>query len=213
MSDADAQVWRQAEPLGRRCKFSANETIYLQGMRSTVFYFVLEGKIKLSTCFPDGVVFVLDVQGRNGLFGDIPAITGWPTLGTATAIEPTELLQFDIHHVTAAAQDYPLIAPSFLKVLAARQYTLTSRLHHMSHMDSEMRIGELFHRLAARQPGPEPVLLTLTHEQIGSLTGFNRVTVSRVLKRMRERGVIDVVKGRIQIIDADQLVSAKKTTP
>ncbi len=215
MSETDAEVWRQAELLARRCFFGKGQTIYHQGERGTTIHFILDGRVKLSTSFPDGIGFVLDILGRNGMFGEGAAVTGFPYLGSATAIEHCELLLFDIHRLNATAQEYPHLGPALMRVLATRHYVFAQRLQHMSHMTSEMRIGELLHRVAELQrieSGEAPASLALTHEQIASLSGFNRVTVSRTLKRMRDCGAIDIVRGRIRIVDSDQLLSGKKLT-
>ena len=55
---------------------------------------------------------------------------------------------------------------------------------------------------AARDEG---LVVDLTHEEIASLTGTTRVTVTRALKRLARAGVIRNTGGRIRVLDADAL--------
>ena len=48
--------------------------------------------------------------------------------------------------------------------------------------------------------------ITLTHKQMAALTGTTRVTVTRVLKRLKEHGEIAVRANRVVVLDMDRLM-------
>ena len=63
-------------------------------------------------------------------------------------------------------------------------------------MDLFRRIQQMFGR-----DHPRGKLLTtrLTHEQIGAMTGTSRVTVTRVMRALREADRIDIVNGHVLV--------------
>lgn len=212
MAAHHAAVWRQAEGLARRMAVRKGSVIYHQGERIEQIYLVLEGEVELRSLYPDGDMAVFEVLGSNGMFGEPAALTGAPTLGTAFAAENCVLLCFNVHEVQAALPQHPELAQALIQVLAARQYTCVQRLLHVFRDEPWVRVGELLSRLLALhgKPVAHPVAgteltMSLTHEDIARLTGLSRVSVTRVLKRMRDEAVISTVGRRILILDADRL--------
>jgi CRP-like cAMP-binding protein len=51
----------------------------------------------------------------------------------------------------------------------------------------------------------ETVEISLTQEAIAELAGAKRPTVNRVLREESERGLIELMRGRIRILDIDAL--------
>ena len=47
--------------------------------------------------------------------------------------------------------------------------------------------------------------ISLTHEQMAGMTGTTRVTVTRVLKRLGEQGVIQIKGKQLRILDLGRL--------
>ena len=47
--------------------------------------------------------------------------------------------------------------------------------------------------------------ITYTHEEIASLTGLNRVTVTKILNDFYQKGWIDLAYRKIIIVDHDEL--------
>lgn len=212
MNKTTAAIWRQAEWLGQHCTFRANQFIYDQGHTGPEFYFLLDGLIQLSSVYPDGHAFSFDTQGPDSLFGQMAALSGKPQLASAQAVKDSKLLRFDARRVLSALPRHPALGQALLGELADRQYALAQRLYHTAHMDSEICVGGLLREIARRDglhhgnPGDSPVTLQLTHDQIASMTGLTRVTVSRTLKRMSRRGIVKLATRSITILDPRQLL-------
>ncbi|WP_191628837.1 Crp/Fnr family transcriptional regulator [Pandoraea terrae] len=97
-----------------------------------------------------------------------------------------------------------------MRVVALKQRVLASRIQYLALPKPEMRIGELLGRLSERygeeHEGRTLISILLTHEQIAAMTGTNRVTVTRALKRLTDLGVIEVKQRRIWVIDPSRLL-------
>lgn len=71
-------------------------------------------------------------------------------------------------------------------------------------------IDQRLAKLLLRQPHRE---LAWTHQQIADEIGSAREVVSRHLKKLAERGMVDLGRGKLQILDRDALVTVSLGPP
>jgi CRP/FNR family transcriptional regulator, cyclic AMP receptor protein len=210
MDEATAGVWIRAAHLGRKIKVEKGAMIYRQGEIGFTFYFLLSGRVQVSIFQSDGAEFMLEMMGPWAMFGESPAMDGFPRIATAIAAETSELIEFDIRVIIAAIPSCPELAVSLMRIVALKQRILASRIQYLALPRPEMRIGELLARLAElygeqREDGTL-IPIALTHEQIAAMTGATRVTVTRALKRLTSLGVIELRQRRIWVLDASRLL-------
>lgn len=200
---------------GRRRKFRKNEVLYEQGEISTRFYFVLKGLVQISIFRADGCEVVLELMGPNTVCGEGSAFDGLPRFSSAAAIEDTEAIEFDTTKMTEAFRQHPEFASSLLRVTSLKQRVLAIRLKHLASREPQERIMELLTRLeemfAIEHVKGRMLVTHVTHEQIATMTGTSRVTVTRTLQRLRERGRIDIVDGHI--VMRTKRTKARTTAP
>ena len=210
MDDATAGVWIRAAHLGRKIKVKKGSMIYRQGELGFTFYFLLSGRVQVSIFQSDGSEFILEVMGPWAMFGETPAMDGYPRIATAIAVESTELIEFDIRVINETISACPELAVSLMRIVALKQRILASRIQYLALPKPEMRIGELLGRLAElygeKHEGETLISMVLTHEQIAAMTGASRVTVTRALKRLTTVGAIELRQRRIWVIDPSKLL-------
>lgn len=189
--------------VGRPRKFKKNERLYEQGTISSRFYLIISGLVQVSIVRVDGVEVVLEYMGPESLCGEGAAFDGLPRFSGAVAVEDTETVEFDATRIQETMRQHPDFALALLKVTSLKQRVLAVRLEHLASRQPEMRIMDLLHRLremfGVDHPGGKLLTTYLTHEQIGTMTGTSRVTVTRALRQLRESGHVDVVSGHILV--------------
>ena len=168
--------------------------------------------VTVSISWKSGLVQVSDLQaGRNrGRAGEhgaqrpcagkaALAFDGLPRFSTAVAVEMTEALEFDTARLETLMREDPEFALALLRLTSLKQRILALRLEHLVSNDPEERILELLSRLskmfAVDHERGRKILTHLTHEQIASMTGTSRVTVTRTLGRLRDKGMLSVEDG------------------
>lgn len=193
------------EEIYRRRRYAPGQEVYSQGEIDTRLYIVLSGLVRLSMLRSDGTEVILELMGPRTLCGEGPALDGLPRFSTGVAIEPSELLEFDAARMDQIAARHPRFAAALLRVTALKQRVLANRLEQFSSRDPETRILEMFQRLGKvfehRQDDTGLAVPRLTHDQIAAMTGNTRVTVTRALGRLRDRGAITIVDGQIRLVD------------
>ncbi|MCK7615956.1 Crp/Fnr family transcriptional regulator [Roseibium sediminicola] len=187
-----------------RRHFRKDEEIYVQESVSSKFYVVVSGLVQIAMIREDGTEVILELMGPQTVCGEGAAIDGLPRFSGATALEETELLEFDASQLPQLAAHSPEFVVALLQITALKQRVLAVRLEQLSSREPETRIMEMFARLArifaeTRCDG-KLIVPKLTHEQIAAMTGNTRVTVTRALGRLKERGEIAIVNGRILLM-------------
>lgn len=199
----------RAAHLGQRRSFKKGEYLYRQGDVDSRFYFILRGRVQIFTGREDGSEFVLEVMGQWAICGEGAAFDGQPRFSSAVAQENTEVIVFDANEVCRAFQEVPEFAVALLRITSMKQRVLGIRAQYLASARPESRIAELLRRLAELygrpQDGVVMIDISLTHEQIAAMTGTARVTITRVLKRLREQGAIQTRGKQIWILDASRL--------
>jgi CRP/FNR family cyclic AMP-dependent transcriptional regulator len=209
MSKKPAATWRMTDALAAKLqsfegrvrlrRFSEGEQLYRQDEINSHFYFIKSGLVQVSIFRRDGTEVVLENMGPNALCGEGAAFDGLPRFSSAVAVEPTEALEFDVARLEALMREDPEFALALLRLTSLKQRILALRLEHLVSNDPEERILELLSRLsemfAVDHKMGRKILTHLTHEQIASMTGTSRVTVTRTLGRLRDKGKLSVEEG------------------
>lgn len=188
---------------GRHRSFRKQERLYEQGTVSTKFYLILSGLVQVSIVRIDGVEVVLEYMGPESICGEGAAFDGLPRFSGATAVEDTQAIEFDTKRIEQVLERHPDFASALLHVTSLKQRVLAIRLEHLASRRPRVRIMDLLHRLremfGADHPGGKLLTTYLTHEQIGTMTGTSRVTVTRAMRQLKENGSIDIINGHILV--------------
>jgi len=198
-----------AERLGQRQVLQKGATLYRQGEIGTTFFFLVSGRVQVGIFQEDGTEFILELMGPWSLIGEGTAIAGQRRMSTAIALEPCVIIRFDYSTIKQAfAQDVEF-ATTLMEVVAVKQWVLGMRIQFMAMPKPELRIVELLSRLASLYGEADDVGMRirtpLTHEQVASLTGTSRVTVTRTITRLKSEGVIQNEGQHFWVLDQRRL--------
>ena len=212
LDDATLAPLLAAMHLGRRQVFRRGDFLYRQGEVTPQFYLILRGQVLIASTREDGCEFTLELMGHRTLCGEAAAFDGKPSFTSAQTLEDTEVMAFPVATVWAALGEHPSLAVALLRITASKQRIIAVRAQYLAGLKPEARIAELLLRLTEQHGTPASegvsISLHLTHQQIASLTGTSRVTVTRVFKRLREQGVIVADGQRLRIPELPRLMAA-----
>jgi len=165
--------------------FRQGDPIYLQD--DTVLE-VLEGVVSLTAFHADGAAVLL------GLFGPGQLLPGHPAAGCAIEL---------VAHTEAEVRMHPwseaLRRPELMERLRCRLRQMEAWASMQAHPHLEQRLLGILGLLAGLfgKPHPRGLLIDvrLTHAQLASAARGTRATVTRLLSRLRRRGLLAVVRG------------------
>lgn len=198
----------------RERHFSKGEIIFHEGSQSTGFFIILKGRVKVYKLSQEGKEQTLHIVGPKELLGAVSAFAGTPYPAFADALEKTTALFFARRDFLALTRKEPSVVMNMMANLAMR-------LQHFTRMIEDLSLKEVPGRLAAyllylcQNTGcGDAVSIDITKGQLASLLGTVPETLSRILRKMSDRRIIDVTGRRIRLINKaalQDIINGEKT--
>ena len=192
-----------------RAVYQAGQTVFYQGDRAQSIFLIKSGRIRLSRTMRNGTEVILDIRKPGDCLGeyilnDLSEEYHYPV--TAWCMEDVTTCGFTRPIFEELILTYPTIGLKVIRNMAGRIAHLTERLDAMSHTHLEEKLYGVLLNVAREHgtvdgPGLYRLEMPLTHEDMGFLIGAHRVSVTRVIKRLKETGRISQ-SGRFLLINS-----------
>jgi CRP/FNR family transcriptional regulator, cyclic AMP receptor protein len=182
-----------------------------QGDPATSIAMIGMGRLRLSREIGDARSLSIGYRGAGDLIGE--AALGGVTVHreSAVATEDVEALLVPVSTVRALIAADQAFGAAFVTMLVDRHGDMEERLASMLFRNVEARLAEFLVKAAARWGIPEPrgvlIAAPFTHQEMASMIGSTRETVTLTLGELRKQGVLDIDRRRIVVLDRDALKS------
>ncbi len=183
-------------------RFETRSEVLAQGMPVSAMYLIAEGAVEITCTNEAGQSVIVHLARRGEVFGETEALSDSPAAATCTAMPGTILLR-----CPGPLLDTCIATPEFVRNIARIFYKRLLRGNQNKFIDQfypvEERLRAYLHLLSADTPE-----IAKTQADLAGLLGCARQTLNRELGRLRDRGVIEIEKGRIRVLDRDALHDA-----
>jgi len=181
-------------------KFKADEVVYHQGDPAAHAYVVVDGLVKVLLLDENGRELLVSLHRRGEFFGELALFEQGPRDGTAVCVVATTALQI--------ARD------GALRVLGrnegARRYMferLTRTIRKLESQVGDLAFLDVASRLAkylveVGRAGK----MALTQDDLAAAIGSTRMTVNKLLADFERRGLIEVGRRNIRVLDESSLL-------
>ncbi len=186
-------------------RYKRGDLIILEGDLGGGLQYVHSGLVKVFKLSIEGKEQVLRVVAAGHTFNDVPVLDGGPNPASAAALEPSSI------YVIGRAELSMLIVTRPEVALAVAQ-TLASRLRHLVGLVEDLSLRPVIARVAKILLDQEASLqegyplYRLTQQEMAALAGTAREVVGRALKEVEVAGAIEMRRGRIVIVNREQLL-------
>lgn len=188
---------------------STDERIYFEGDEAEYLYLVAMGKVKLIRDTDSGREVLLDILRGGEYFGALMVFGGRVYTETAVAQTDCCILQISSDDFENILSDYPDVTRKVLEVVSQRLAEAQDIVKQLSAYTVEQRIASALLRLAGKlgESHGKDVLIQLpfSRQDLAAMTGSTMETVSRVMSRFGEAGVVKSGRKWVTIIDAKRL--------
>ncbi|MBV9951472.1 MAG: Crp/Fnr family transcriptional regulator [Acidimicrobiia bacterium] len=182
---------------GVRRRYREGALIFAEGDRGSEVLLVTDGVVHLVV----GSDRDIAALGPGDLLGEFAALDGRPRSASAHARTAVELVAFSASDVLDVIERSPDLD------LAASRTTVASGRRH-----TEMRsvavgglpVGQLARRLAARLDGDHR-MVDIDAGALATSLEVSREQLARALDELHHRGVVALERGRVVVLDADDL--------
>jgi len=185
--------------------FEKGEMIFSDGQKADGFYVVAEGRIKVFKVSLEGKEQILHIFGPGEPVGEVPVFAGSAFPAGAAALEKTRMLFFPkTAFVRLLEENTPLVL-NMLAVLSRRLRQFTVQVESLSLKEVPGRLAGYLLFLSKEQNSRQRVALSISKGQLASLLGTIPETLSRILAKMRDTGLIEVEGAVISLLDMEGL--------
>ena len=170
--------------------FSSDETI-------KNFYFILDGKIKISHVNPDTAKEqTIKILKRGDMFDIVTLLDNKEHEYISTALQDSTVITLPIDAARKLLESSQEFRSYFFTYTANELRDLENLAVDLALYDVEERLIHLFKREFATQDGS--ILDGLTHEEIAALVGSVRKVVNRKLQKLKKDGIVDIKRQKIE---------------
>jgi len=188
--------------IARHRRFSKAEAIFAEGDPGHGFFIVVEGRVKIFKLSGDGKEQILHMFGAGEPFGEVPVFTGRHFPAHAMALEATRTLYFPRREFVGLITAHPDVALNMMAVLSHRLHTFTDLIENLSLKEVPGRLAAFLLYQCAPDTGTGVIRLDVSKAQLASILGTIPETLSRIMARMVQSGLIELHGARgVAIVD------------
>jgi CRP/FNR family transcriptional regulator, cyclic AMP receptor protein len=190
--------------------YRKNQIIFLEEETGNYMYLVLSGKVKVSKAAVAGKETILAIHRAGDFFGEMSLLDGKTSPATVSAMEDAKIISLsgaDFHKYLLHNEKVML---QIINVLCSRlrQVWQTQSLSS-STADARIRMGiyDLAKKHGIRDAHGTIIDLKITHQELAEMVGTSRETVTRVLARLKDEGIIEISQRRMTLLKPQELLS------
>lgn len=163
-------------------------------------WFLLSGEVKVLEEYTTGEIYVFTRSGNSEFFGEIEVVAGMKTFSTSL------ITAADCVFINFPASIYLQFLKNHGEILFKRSRTIVKNIF------SEVKVNRAFLLISAidrirlylvKQYGnnnaDNKCVLKITRQQIADETGLSIKTVNRIIKKLNEQNLIDVLGHKLSI--------------
>jgi CRP/FNR family transcriptional regulator, cyclic AMP receptor protein len=191
--------------VARRRRFARNEVVFHRDDPGDSLHLINQGRFAIRVMTPLGDVATIAVRGPGESFGEMALIAEEPRRSaTVAALEEAETFAVYRAEFEALRRRHPGVDGVLFRFLASEVRMLNERLLEALYLPVERRVLRRLVELADAYRDRDGVI-PLTQEVLAELAGTSRATINQLLRTERERGTIELARGRTIVVDRDGL--------
>lgn len=193
--------------LTRERTYPKGSIIVFADDRGDSMFLVASGQVKVVLIGEDGREVILSVLQEGSFFGEMALLDDEPRSAHVIAMEDSALLVLRREDFQAQLRTSPEVAISLLRELSRRLRSADQKIGSLVLLDVNGRVANLLLQLA-KEEGGDRISRRLTHHTIAQMIGSSRETVSRTMRNLVQRGIIEVKRKEIILQDRASLAAA-----
>lgn len=172
-------------------KFAGNTLIFEQGRHSEAFFVILVGRVHVVTRDDRGREVILAVLGQGDYFGEMSLIDGEPHSASVRTVVATEILMLERRAFESCLPGPDSLPHSVMLNLVRRLRAADRKIESLALMSAQERVVHFLRELArADEDGNMVIRERISSSELGRNIGASREMVTRVMKRLKDDGVI-----------------------
>lgn len=170
--------------------------LFLQGDEAPDVYFLVSGRIEISSLSSNGHRQLHTTLDSPQFFGELGVLGDQPRSAAALALEDSEVWRADGPLLLEFLVDEPMAARALLRALARQVLSQEAFVEDLLYLDLKGRVAKRLLQLVSPSLDELPqdgavVPSIVTHADLASLCGGSRENVTRILSDLQRRGFVE----------------------
>ena len=182
-------------------KYGKGEYIFREGQHPHFYHQVVEGKVKMQNETDDGKLFTQGLFFPGESFGEPPIFYGGEYPAAAVADQSSIIIRLSIPSFIQLLRNNFEVHLGMTKLLAERLKIKSTSLKEICCHNPEHRVLHLLRSFKAEKQKAEPdkkrIKVEFTRQEIADMTGLRVETVIRVMRRLFERNILMIERGKV----------------
>jgi CRP/FNR family transcriptional regulator, cyclic AMP receptor protein len=191
--------------LGLIRDYSPGAPLCLEGDPATHVFILLAGWVKILSVTKDGHAILLALRGAGDIVGEVAGETTGRRNATIQAIDDVRALIVRHDKFGSFLEAHPGADRAYRRVVTRKFNDADAKLRRHAETSGAQRLAAVLLDLAERWGravnGAIYLVLPLTQEELASLAGTSRATVTRTFRNWRKRAIIRTGQRHVTILD------------
>jgi CRP/FNR family transcriptional regulator, cyclic AMP receptor protein len=197
---------RRLLAIARRRTFGKGEVVFHREDPADSLHLIVRGRFGARVLTPLGDSVLLDVLGPGESFGELALlIPDARRSATVSALEDGETRSVFRDDFLRLQQTHPGVKDVLLRLLAEQLRRVSERLVEAHYVDADTRVRRRLLDLARVYGSGEGTVVPLTQEELAAMAGTSRATVNRVLRDEQRLGAVTLSRGRVALLEPEEL--------
>lgn len=186
-------------------KYAKNETIAIEGYDCHSLGIILSGKVEVYKLFPSGKIVTINHLQEGNVFGEALVFSNrhkYPA--TIVASSESLIMYIDKPDIIRLMKTNDAVLRNFVSVLSNRILMLNDRITNLSYDTVRKKIANII-LIEYKKQESKNLILPFSRKKMAELLNIPRPSLSRELIKMKEDGIIDYHKNKLQILDLNAL--------
>ena len=195
--------------MGRPKDYPPRATLCNEGDPATHVFILMAGWVKVFSTTKDGLEIVLALRGDGDIVGETAGETTGHRNATIQAIDTVHALTVPYDKFSSFLDSNQSANHAYRHVMTQKFNDTDAMLRGRAGTVGAQRLAALLIDLASRHgrevPGAIDLVMPLSQEELASLAGTSRATITRAYSSWRSRGIIRTGPRRITILNLEGL--------
>lgn len=194
---------------GKKKIYYKNEIIFNVGEMLNYLYFLFRGRITIINQAKNGIEKTFWVMESPGIFGEVPFFHRYPSRCMAFSKMKSEVYLFDRETVHQEFSRHPQIMFYLLRQLAHKIRIMSFQMEDVNFHNPLLQVARFLFVMAyqnGKKEGEKYIIPErLSHQEIASIVGRHRVTVTRAINQLEQTGIVFKKRDKVVIPNLNRL--------
>jgi len=195
--------------LGMLREYPSGATLCLEGDPATHVFILREGWVKILSATKDGHAIVLALRSAGDIVGEVAGETTGRRNATIQAVDAVRALIVRHDKFSSFLDSNQGADHAYRRAVTQKWNDTDAMLRRRAGTTGAQRLAALLLDLAQRHgrdvDGAMDLVMPLSQEELASLAGTSRATITRAYGNWRKRGLVRTGQRRITILDVPGL--------